>query len=198
MHLKRGQLTILIINALYLLIAGIYFLTRANYEFVMYVGVIIVLFILILATNKKVNYPNYVLWGLTIWGLLHMLGGGILLKNGKVLYSLILIPISSAYEIFRYDQFVHIVGFGVATLVMWVLLKPLLKPNWEKWTSISIIVIMAGFGVGALNEMIEFIATVIMPQTGVGGFVNTSLDLVSDLIGAIIAMIIIRARNGKL
>ena len=198
MHLKRGQLTILIINALYLLIAGIYFLTRANYEFVMYVGVIIVLFILILATNKKVNYPNYVLWGLTIWGLLHMLGGGILLKNGKVLYSLILIPISSAYEIFRYDQFVHIVGFGVATLVMWVLLKPLLKPNWKKWTSISIIVIMAGFGVGALNEMIEFIATVIMPQTGVGGFVNTSLDLVSDLIGAIIAMIIIRARNGKL
>lgn len=197
-HLKKGQLTILLINVIYLLIALFVFLKRANYEFVMYVGIIIVLFILILATNKRVNYPNSTLWGLTVWGILHMLGGGILLENGRVLYSKILIPISEYYGIFRYDQFVHILGFGVATLIMYVLLKPLLKPKWKRWTALSIIIVMAGFGVGALNEMVEFIATVVTPQTGVGGYVNTSLDLVSDLVGAVIAMIYIGLKKGEI
>ncbi len=199
MFLKKSQIPILIINLIYLLFFGILFLSRRNYEFVMYVGVIIFFFIVILATNEKVKYPNIVLWGLSFWGLLHMMGGGLLFKDGSMrLYELILIPLSSNYPIFRYDQFVHIIGFGVATLVMFVLLKPLLKPNLKKWTSISIIVVMAGFGVGALNEMVEFIATVLVPETGVGGFINTSLDLVSDLIGAILAMIYIRIRKGNL
>jgi putative membrane protein len=75
---------------------------------------------------------------------------------------------------------------------MWVILKPHLKQPINHWTAISIVIIMAGLGVGALNEIVEFTAVVITPETGVGGYNNTSLDLVADLIGAIIAMIIIR------
>jgi uncharacterized membrane protein YjdF len=199
MFIKKSQIPIFIFNIIYLLVAAIVFLSRKNYEFIMYVGVIIFFLALIVFTNKKVNYPNFVLWGLTLWGFLHMLGGGLLLNNGTMrLYELILIPLSNNYPIFKYDQFVHIVGFGVATLVMYVLLKPLLKTNLKKWTSVSIVVIMAGFGVGALNEMIEFLATVLVPETGVGGYVNTSLDLVADLIGAILAMIYIKIRKGEI
>jgi len=51
---------------------------------------------------------------------------------------------------------------------------------------------MAGLGVGALNEIIEFIIAQIVPETGVGGYLNTSLDLVSNLIGAILAMLYIK------
>jgi uncharacterized membrane protein YjjP (DUF1212 family) len=150
-----------------------------------------------LFTNKKLDYPNFVLWGLSIWGFLHMSGGGILI-NGKRLYELILIKISENYSILKYDQFVHIFGFFVATLVVFVLLKPLLKSNWKKWTALSIVVVMAGFGFGALNEVVEFITTVITPSTGVGGYINTSLDLISNLIGAVLAMIYIRIKNGKI
>ena len=140
------------------------------------------------------DYPNGVLWGLTAWGLLHMSGGG--LYVGKIkLYEIILIPVSEKYHIFRYDQFVHIVGFGVATLVMYHLLKPLLRPGLDRWTALSIVVVMAGLGVGALNEIVEFAATVVVPETGVGGYTNTSLDLVSDLVGAVFAMIIIRTKR---
>jgi len=39
-----------------------------------------------------------------------------------------------------------------------------------------------------LNEIVEFFATVILPETGVGGYINTSLDLVFNLLGALIAM----------
>ena len=198
MFLKKSQIPILIFTLIYLIIFVMIFYSRKNYEFIMYVGVIILFFFLILFTNKKISYSNIVLWGLSIWGLLHMSGGGILFNNGtKRLYEMILIPLSSTYPIFRYDQFVHIIGFGVATLVMFVLIKPKLKKPIEKWVSLSIIIIMAGLGVGALNEIIEFSATVLVPETGVGGFINTSLDLVSDLIGAVLAMVYILIKKGE-
>lgn len=78
------------------------------------------------------------------------------------------------------------------------MLKPFLKFPVKRWVTISILVVMAGFGVGALNEMIEFTATVLVPETGVGGFINTSLDLVSDFVGAVLAMIYIQLRKGRI
>lgn len=192
--LKKGQLPILLINLIGIIVFTFLFLSRQNYEFLIYIGVIIFFLFLILLTNKKVNYPNVVLWGLTVWAFLHMAGGGIYLQ-GKRLYEIILIPLVGApYQILKYDQFVHAVGFGVATLAMYYLLKPHLKKD-NKWIALSIVVIMAGLGVGALNEIIEFIATVIAPQTGVGGYINTSLDLISNLIGAILAMLFIRFKD---
>lgn len=197
MFLKKSQIILLIINAIYLLIASFYYLSRKNYEFIMYVGIIILIFIIILFTINKINYPNIVLIGLTIWGIMHMIGG--VLIGNSVIYSKILINIiGEPYNILKYDQFVHVFGFAIATLMMFVLLKPFLKFPIKKWSSISILVIMAGFGIGALNEMIEFSAVVLMPETGVGGFINTSLDLIADFIGACIAMIYIRIKKGEI
>ena len=193
MLLKEGQVKILILNVIALSLFIVLFSTKKNYEFLIYVGVIIVLLVLIALTNKKVNYSNGILWGLTLWALMHMSGGGIYIK-GVRLYEIILIPLSKAYPILKYDQFVHIIGFGVATILMYELIKPKLKLN-NRWVAVSIVVVMAGLGVGALNELLEFIATVLVPETGVGGYVNTSLDLVSDLIGAILAMVIIRLKK---
>src|SRR3989338_10769881 len=125
MQIKKSQYPILLINIFSIIIYTLIFLSRKNYEFLMYVGVIIFFLLLILFTNHKINYPNNVLWGLTIWSILHMSGGGIYI-SGKRLYELILIPIiGSPYHIFKYDQFVHIIGFGAATLAMYYILKPL-------------------------------------------------------------------------
>jgi len=194
MLIKKGQIPILAVNACALLIFAMLFASRKNYEFLLYIGVIIFFLLVILGSNRKVDYPNSALWGLTVWALLHMSGGGLYIR-GKKLYEIILIPLSENYNIFRYDQFVHIVGFGVATFVMYLLIKPLLIDNVKGWTALSIVVVMAGLGVGALNEIVEFAATVLVPETGVGGYTNTSLDLVADLIGAIGAVIFIRLRR---
>ena len=56
---------------------------------------------------------------------------------------------------------------------------------------------MAGLGLGAVNEIVEFTATVITPNTGVGGYVNNALDLVTDLLGAVIAIIYLRKREKR-
>ncbi len=188
-NLKKGQSIIFLINIIYLLIFLYIFIQRKNYEFVGYIVVVSLILILILYTNKKVNYPNIVLWGLTLWGIMHMCGGGILFNNGTMkLYAVILIPLTSLeYSIFRYDQLVHIIGFGVSTLIMYSILKAHINFKAKGKVALGIVVIMAGLGVGAINEIIEFTATVIVPETGVGGYINNSLDLVADLLGALIA-----------
>jgi len=197
MQLKKGQLPIVLTAIIALIIFTPLFLIRGNYEFLIYIGVMVFLTIVILATNKRVNYPNSVLWALTVWAIIHICGGGIYI-GGKKLYEFMIFNIvGDPYNIFRYDQFAHIYGFFAATLAMYYLLKPILKKGLKKWTAVSVVVIMAGLGLGALNEIIEFTATVFLAETGVGGYVNTCLDLVSNLIGAIIAMIFIYFKENK-
>ena len=52
-------------------------------------------------------------------------------------------------------------------------------------------------GFGALNEVVEFAATLSVPETNVGGYVNTGWDLVSNLVGCITAAILIRCLSPK-
>jgi hypothetical protein len=54
------------------------------------------------------------------------------------------------------------------------------------------IVFCAGMGLGALNEVVEFVAVLTMPKTNVGGYVNTGWDLVANAVGALVAVVAIR------
>lgn len=193
-RIEKNQRPVLIVNLIALAIFAAVYATMANYEFLTYIGVIVCIFVVLVLTNARVRYPADLLWGLTLWSLLHMLGGCVPIGEER-LYELILIPVSEKYGVFRYDQFVHIIGFGVATLMMYHLLRPLLKPDVRRGWSFSILIVMAGLGVGALNEVIEFLITVVCPETGVGGYLNTSLDLVADLIGALLALAFIRVKE---
>ncbi len=57
-----------------------------------------------------------------------------------------------------------------------------------------VLVAAAGMGFGAMNEVVEFIATLTMPETNVGGYINTGWDLVSNLTGCTLAALLIRLR----
>src|SRR3989344_714871 len=176
--ISKQHLLLVALNALVLIIFGTIFFARANYEFLGYIGVIILVGILIAISLKKVAYPIGLLYGLSLWGLMHLAGGGIRFADGSILYHQILMPLSDTYGIFRYDQLVHIVGFGFSTWAMYQLIGSYL--NVKKGTGLFIVVVMAGLGVGALNEMIEFLATVFVANTNFGGYTNTLLDLFAD------------------
>ena len=191
--LKPGHIVLLIINICLLLAFGAAFLLKKNYEFVIYVGVIIVCLALIGVSFFKVRYSAATLLGLTVWSLMHMAGGGVYI-NGVRLYDIILIPLSQTYPILRYDQVVHTFGFAAATLTMFDLLRPLLKENLRHFIALSVVVIMAGLGVGAFNEIVEALVAATVPQAGVGGYLNTALDLIADLLGAVLAMVFIQWR----
>ena len=194
--IKPGHIVLLVINIALLIAFGTSFLLKRNYEFMIYVGAIIICLTLIAVSFFRITYSYATLTGLTIWSLMHMAGGGVYI-NGVRLYDIILLPLSQTYPILRYDQLVHTFGFAAATLTMFDLLRPLLKENLQHFIALSIVVVMAGLGVGAFNEIVEALVAATIPQSGVGGYVNTALDLIADFIGAILAMVFIKFRYLK-
>ncbi len=191
--IQKRHLVLLAVNILSLAAFGIIFLARQNYEFVIYVAVIIVFLGLIAGTFRRVPYSDASLFGLTVWAILHMAGGAVYINQTR-LYEIILVDLSAKYPIFRYDQLVHIWGFGAATLTMFSMLQPLLIKELNRFAALSIVVVMAGLGAGALNEIVEALVSAVVAESGVGGYVNTALDLIANLIGAILAMLYIRLR----
>ena len=184
---SKPVITLAIINIANMLGFGVYYMSKLNYEFIIYLSVVLVAFIAVAATYKKVRYPIDILIGLTVWAIMHMAGGAVYIGEYR-LYELILIPMSETQPIFRFDQFVHIWGFGTTTLLCYHLLKPSLNINAGGF-ALWMIVAMAGLGIGAVNEILEYFVTLAVPESGVGDYVNTSLDLIADIIGAILAVI---------
>ena len=75
MRLKKDYLPILWANILLIVIFTYLYLARKNYEFLLYLGVMVFFALLVFFTIQKVNYPVLTLWGLTLWGALHLSGG---------------------------------------------------------------------------------------------------------------------------
>lgn len=190
MFLKKNQFPILFFTIGYMIVFGLLYALRLNFEFLIYVVVLLVLGGIILFSNKALQYRNSTLWLLSIWGLLHMAAGMIPIGTG-VLYGWMVIPITE--NILRFDQLVHVFGFFVATLVLADVMDPIIsRKHMIRW---STLLVMGGLGLGAMNEIVEFIATLILPSTGVGGYVNTGFDLIADLIGSLLALFVVWKRK---
>jgi Predicted membrane protein (DUF2238) len=185
----------------YLAIALTAGLRAGNSEFLFYIGVMLVLIGVVAAVNRAVELTTGTLWALSLWGLAHMAGGLVVVPSGwpvnaesRVLYSLWLIP-----GRMKYDQVVHAYGFGVTTWVCWQGLKSAVRKKSGRAPSptfgLLALAAAAGLGFGALNEVVEFVATLTMPETNVGGYVNTGWDLVSNTVGALTAIVLIRLRD---
>jgi len=169
----------------------IWFLVIGNYEFIVYVLTMLGLIALVAASLHSAAYPPAMLWALTVWGLAHMAGGGVPVGD-SVLYSLRLVPLveTGNFFILKYDQVVHAFGFGVTTWLLWHLLVHH-YPQTRGSATAAVYPVIGAMGLGALNEMIEFTAVLIVPETNVGGYYNTALDLVFNAAGAVIAMLVI-------
>jgi hypothetical protein len=191
--MKQKHIFLLTINLVLLTGFGVRFLARQNFEFLIYIGVILFFLGVIGITLRKIDYTTGSLIGLTVWAAMHLAGGGIAIGDG-VLYDLILIPVSKTWPILRYDQLVHIWGFGSATVVLFDVLRSVAPKPLNKPVATGILLVMGGLGFGALNEIVEFIVSSSIPESGVGGYLNTSLDLCANLIGALLALVYIRLR----
>jgi hypothetical protein len=194
---RRQFLPLAFFTVAYLVLASLGAAMRGNTEFVFYIVVMLVLIAVILAVHWRVGFTPGVLWALSAWGFLHMAGGLVPVPASwpiegdiRVLYSWWLIP-----NFLKYDNVIHAYGFGVTTWVCWQALRSVLEKEGERIRpSFGLLVLVgaAGMGFGALNEVIEFAATLLVPETNVGGYMNTGWDLVSNLVGVVIAATVIR------
>ena len=150
-----------------------------------YVVLILGLVVLVCRLERRFGLGAGVLWGLAIWGCAHLAGGVIPIEGegDRTLYNAVL-----GLDLIRFDRLVHAFGFGFATLVCGKVLRHWL-PEQRVAFGPAVIIVLAGLGVGALNEIVEFFATLVLADTNVGGYVNTGWDLVFDLLGGMAATV---------
>ena len=141
--------------------------------------------------HTRFGLSRLVLWSLASWGLAHMVGG-LVEFGGEVIYEHSL----GAGEL-RFDKVVHFFGFGSATLAAYEVLRNSVATE-ARSRSVAIAALFVGLGVGAINETIEFVITLLPGESNVGGFSNTGWDLVANAAGAVVAASLAPAaeRNG--
>lgn len=180
----------------YMLVCSVMALRQGNAEFLAYAGSMVVFIALVLLLNTRARLTHATLWMLSIWGALHMLGGTVPVPSElaeaesarTVLYGFR--PVS---WLPRYDQATHAFGFFAASIAAWEALRHAL--NAKPGLGLSIGAALIGMGLGAVNEVLEFGVTLVVEEHGVGGYVNTGWDLVSNMIGAVAAGILLLNRR---
>jgi hypothetical protein len=195
--MNRRTWAVAIFTLLYVGVASPIALARGNTEFLFYIAILILLLGVVALVHFRVGLSPGALWCLSFWGLAHMAGGLVPIPEGwpshgdhDVLYSLWIVP-----GHLKYDHLVHAYGFGTTSWVCWQALRgsiPLPKEQVRPTLGRLTLSALGGLGFGALNEVIEFVATLLVPQTNVGGYINTGWDLVANTVGAVLAVILIR------
>lgn len=188
--LTATQKSLLIVNGLSVIIFGAYYVRALNYEFLAYAVSIVVIVGVLFGTLRHTKFPTHILAGITLWGIMHMMGGSIQTADG-VLYAWRIYPFydgGGEFYILKFDQFVHAFLYGVVALMFLHMLRNMVGVRTHR-ILIACIAILASAGFSTINEMIEFAAVVALPETGVGGYHNTVLDMIFNFAGAAVAVV---------
>lgn len=165
-----------------------------NYEFLLYAITVIILVAIIYRTDQYFKFNQLGLWLFNVWLVLHILGG-LAYYQGVRFYDLVLLNlIGDPYYILKYDQFVHFFCYVVMSILMWNVVQKIAKKN-ANGIVVCVLTILAASSIGAANEIIEFLAVVAVGTEGVGGYTNTAIDLVANLLGAIAGTLYMYAKQ---
>lgn len=187
--LNRAQLAVIAFTMAYLLIGGLYFLRDLNFEFIIYVGVLGVIFFGVFATLRYTKFPAWMLWGLSIWGLMHILGGAVSTTDG-VLFAYRIYPFfdgGGEFYILKYDQVVHGYLYGLIAIMAHHVIRSVAGVKGNNGL-VFVMAVLISVGISGLNEIMEFIISLNM-ENGVGGYHNTMLDMCFNFGGALLAVI---------
>jgi hypothetical protein len=130
--------------------------------------------------HVRVGLSTPTVWGLVAFALGHLAGGMVPVGDG-VLYQLWLVD-----GVVRYDNLQHAVGFGFVGRAIWETLQHRLAPPEHDRPGIALwIVVLGAAAAGAVNEIVEYLLTLVLPEHQVGGYDNTARDLIADLLGGL-------------
>lgn len=196
-HFKPREKFIIIFTILFTLVFSFYDFIRGrrgNLEFLLYTTSVLLLLNIGIYLHRKVQFPEYLVMGLSLYGLLHILGGA-LVWDGTRLYEK-----SFLFSTLRYDNFIHIIGSLMGALVIhtW-LYREDAASSAENYFIYYFGVFLATLGLGVLNEIVELIGVIFFQlQDKVGDYLNNAVDLVYNTIGAIIGILVIDLKKRKI
>ena len=183
-RLDLAESTALFIVAFGTLLFGTYGIATHSANTVPYVATVCVLTVA-LVRFRRTSIPAPIAITLAVLGVAH-LAGGLVNVGDDVLYNA---HIGS--RAIEYDHFVHALGICLGTIALWTAFVP--HPvDAARHGHVVLVVVLAGLGLGAVNETIEFLLTLSHGGTHVGGYTNTGWDLVSNIAGGIAAALYLR------
>ena len=163
LNLSLGEIAVCCFTGSYMLVALLAALWRKNSEFAFYLIIMCVLIAVTACVHWHARLHVAALWGLSLWGMAHLAGGLISVPaawpthgDSLVLYNLWLIP-----GFLKYDQLVHVFGFGLITWISWQGIGNAFRKKGvkvEPTIGLLILCVASGMGFGAANEIVEFIA----------------------------------------
>jgi uncharacterized membrane protein YjdF len=153
-----------------------------------YAAAMLLAIAVVLLVDRRVTLTLPVLWSLAVWLALHLVGG-LWVVGGDVVYAHWIIE-----PVVRYDNVVHAFGFGVAGLAtLQAMRRSMPTPSPA---AVFFVVWFGGMGLGAMNEVVEWVSTKLQTATNVGDFDNSMRDLAWNLIGAAAAGVWAATRRG--
>ena len=174
---QLGPVAVLVAGTLALLALGIA-TGQANWP--VYAAVVLGGAAVVTRIHLRVGLSTVTIWGLVAFALGHLAGGMVPVGDG-VLYQLWLVD-----GVLRYDNLQHAVGFGFVGRAVWETLQHRLAPLERDRPGIAMwVVVLAAAAAGAVNEIVEYLLTRVLPEHRVGGYDNTARDLIANLLGGL-------------
>jgi len=166
-----------------------------NFEFVGYWIVLVALFLVVVKISDKFKIPTWAISLFSVWSVFHM-AGGLTRINGLRLYDYIFVNIlGDPFFILKYDQVIHAYCYFAISILVYFVLRNYVKKSEAALITFSI---LAALGISLLNEVIEFGMVVFLGAAeAVGDYYNTALDLLFNLVGAIIGPFVARKFSRK-
>lgn len=153
------------------------------------VSVVVVAGIVLLLRREPL--PSALVLALAADVCIHM-AGGLVTVHGHVLYNTGIGASSHSWHtrLLQYDHVAHSFGSFLGAMALWVLLaSPSVDPARRR--ALAVLCALAGMGIGAIHEIVEFTATLAHNGAHVGGYNNTGWDLVANAVGATIAGVLL-------
>ena len=196
MRTHPHSLLLVLFNLAYVVAFTAYYVSIGNYEFLFYILILVMLVVATGLLHRKIGLGYPLLWSLSLWGLMHMAGGGLYI-GGTKLYDLVLVPlwVAEEFTILKFDQFVHLYLYYVVCFLLYrlVSLYPVTLPGRLLWPLIA----LAATGIGALNEIAELATVLLFQNTGVGNYHNNAWDIVFNTAGSVAGVLTLAALHRR-
>jgi uncharacterized membrane protein YjdF len=152
-----------------------------------YLEVVAVLVALTALADRAAQFSRAMVAALTSLVILHLIGG-------------LMTPVGDAptfYEtwivhgVLKFDQVVHGYGTAVLTLACARLVVGLLGDSVRRGIGLAFVAALMACGLGALNELLEFLFGLNNPHLHAGGLENTGWDLAFNVLGAVVGAVLL-------
>ncbi len=194
--------SVILVAVLYLVAATSAAITLQNWDFLKtYIPFFIAIAAFIALMHRRVHFSMALLWSLTLWGALHLAGGLVRIpetwdSEGEqtILYSWWVIG-----SWLKYDQVVQAFGFGTCTWLIWEALRASIQARLGRklYPSMGMIFlcVFAGMGLGALTEIVGYLADLNLAQLDTSRYLDTCKDLLANLVGCLFVGVLILFRG---